>query len=50
MLPSPDGSLLTFTVFWPFAVVLGLMMIEFFSSSKLSVSLAKSQFCPRRSP
>jgi NADH-quinone oxidoreductase subunit M len=36
MLPIPDGSLLTFTVFWPLAVVLGLMLIEFFSSSRLS--------------
>ncbi len=36
MLPVPDSSLLTVTIFWPFATVLGLILIEFFSSSRLS--------------
>jgi len=34
-LPIPEGSLLTITVFWPLASVLGLLLVEFFSSSRL---------------
>ena len=32
----PDGLLLSVTVFWPLAVVLGLLVLEFFSSPRLS--------------
>jgi len=32
----PDGLLLSVTVFWPLAVVVGLLVLEFFSSPRLS--------------